>query len=313
MTLQDRMMLYAVTLGRRRTAKQKFLFAKQLSETLPSLGYPVEVQERRNSFERIQNLLAGDVPHADLVFAAPFDTPAHTLISCPYYPFHPELTVKCERRALLVQRLAAALALMIAAAAGVIAWQLSGAAAVLIWLMTAAAAVVCAVLFLGWPNRFNFNRCSASVAVMTMLAENCSHQSNLAFAFCDKAVDTYEGYRLLAQKIDLQQTVVLLDSLAAGERLVIACNSAAAADANRLAVLLKEDKPILRCYRDNEVEHNILSLFPKALCITSGSVESGELIVHGAHTKQDIALDLERLERVERALEVFTVRKSEGT
>lgn len=32
MTLQDLMMLYGVTLGNRRTAKQKYLFAQQLNE-----------------------------------------------------------------------------------------------------------------------------------------------------------------------------------------------------------------------------------------------------------------------------------------
>lgn len=32
MTLQDLMMLYGVTLGKRRTAKQKYLFAQQLNE-----------------------------------------------------------------------------------------------------------------------------------------------------------------------------------------------------------------------------------------------------------------------------------------
>ena len=34
MTLQDLMMLYGVTLGKRRTAKQKYLFAQQLNELL---------------------------------------------------------------------------------------------------------------------------------------------------------------------------------------------------------------------------------------------------------------------------------------
>ena len=38
MTLQDLMMLYGVTLGNRRTAKQKYLFAQQLNESLPPLA-----------------------------------------------------------------------------------------------------------------------------------------------------------------------------------------------------------------------------------------------------------------------------------
>ena len=52
MTLQDLMMLYGVTLGKRRTAKQKYLFAQQLNESLPPLGWPVRVQQREDGFPR---------------------------------------------------------------------------------------------------------------------------------------------------------------------------------------------------------------------------------------------------------------------
>ena len=55
MTLQDLMMLYGVTLGKRRTAKQKYLFAQQLNESLPPLGWPVRVQQREGRFSKIEN------------------------------------------------------------------------------------------------------------------------------------------------------------------------------------------------------------------------------------------------------------------
>ena len=50
MTLQDLMMLYGVTLGNRRTAKQKYLFAQQLNESLPPLGWPVRVPYQPSVF-----------------------------------------------------------------------------------------------------------------------------------------------------------------------------------------------------------------------------------------------------------------------
>ena len=56
MTLQDLMMLYGVTLGNRRTAKQKYLFAQQLNESLPPLGWPVRVQQREGRlFQKSKN------------------------------------------------------------------------------------------------------------------------------------------------------------------------------------------------------------------------------------------------------------------
>ena len=69
MTLQDLMMLYGVTLGNRRTAKQKYLFAQQLNESLPPLGWPVRVQQREGRFSKIENLIAGDLANAKVVIA----------------------------------------------------------------------------------------------------------------------------------------------------------------------------------------------------------------------------------------------------
>lgn len=94
MTLQDLMMLYGVTLGNRRTAKQKYLFAQQLNESLPPLGWPVRVQQREGRFSKIENLIAGDLANAKVVIAVPFDTPAKALRPQKYYPFHPDKNVQ---------------------------------------------------------------------------------------------------------------------------------------------------------------------------------------------------------------------------
>ena len=103
MTLQDLMMLYGVTLGKRRTAKQKYLFAQQLNESLPPLGWPVRVQQREGRFSKIENLIAGDLANAKVVIAVPFDTPAKALRPQKYYPFHPDKNVQQRGRDLALQ------------------------------------------------------------------------------------------------------------------------------------------------------------------------------------------------------------------
>ena len=102
MTLQDLMMLYGVTLGNRRTAKQKYL-AQQLNESLPPLGWPVRVQQREGRFSKIENLIAGDLANAKVVIAVPFDTPAKALRPQKYYPFHPDKNVQQRGRDLALQ------------------------------------------------------------------------------------------------------------------------------------------------------------------------------------------------------------------
>ena len=103
MTLQDLMMLYGVTLGNRRTSKQKYLFAQQLNESLPPLGWPVRVQQREGRFSKIENLIAGDLANAKVVIAVPFDTPAKALRPQKYYPFHPDKNVQQRGRDLALQ------------------------------------------------------------------------------------------------------------------------------------------------------------------------------------------------------------------
>ena len=54
MTLRDLMMLYGVTLGKRRTKREKFLFAKQVGEAFPPLGFPVQVQQLNERFFQVE-------------------------------------------------------------------------------------------------------------------------------------------------------------------------------------------------------------------------------------------------------------------
>lgn len=240
MTLQDLMMLYGVTLGKRRTAKQKYLFAQQLNESLPPLGWPVRVQQREGRFSKIENLIAGDLANAKVVIAVPFDTPAKALRPQKYYPFHPDKNVQQRGRDLALQ---CVLELLCFGAACLMFWSGRGTGAMLP--RTLAALLLAGVgvwLLLPHASPCNFSRCSGAVATAVKLAEDLSGEENIAFAFCDHAVDNYDGFRLLAQEMPTAATVLLLDNLTSGPAVALAHGEYRKEAAEQLCSLLPEDK-----------------------------------------------------------------------
>ena len=265
MTLQDLMMLYGVTLGKRRTAKQKYLFAQQLNESLPPLGWPVRVQQREGRFSKIENLIAGDLANAKVVIAVPFDTPAKALRPQKYYPFHPDKNVQQRGRDLALQ---CVLELLCFGAACLMFWSGRGTGAMLP--RTLAALLLAGVgvwLLLPHASPCNFSRCSGAVATAVKLAEDLSGEENIAFAFCDHAVDNYDGFRLLAQEMPTAATVLLLDNLTSGPAVALAHGEYRKEAAEQLCSLLPEDKVYDRIQVANlEVaDDNVTSYFVDAL------------------------------------------------
>ena len=310
MTLRDLMMLYGVTLGKRRTKREKFLFAKQIGEAFPPLGFPVQVHQRSERFFQVENLIAGDLATAEVVFVAPFDTPAKTVYPANYYPFHPAFTVRENRRDIILQFLLSAVCVM-----GAYLALRQGLATPVLALRIAAFAAALALALAGvWrlfshSNPYNFNRASASIAVMAKLAEELSGNKKVAFAFCDRAATTYEGYKLLAQNLPGPGAVILLDCIADGEKLALAHSKFSAARADQLIALLGDVPVLRRSYEETELGRNVLSILPTGLMLTSGSVEKGEFVVRHTGTKRDVGLNLPRLEQIEQALAAFARAK----
>ena len=310
MTLRDLMMLYGVTLGKRRTKREKYLFAKQIGEAFPPLGCPVQVQQLNERVFQVENLIAGDLTTAEVVFVTPFDTPAKTVYPANYYPFHPELTVRENRRDIIVQFLLALVLLL----AATLALRLGLATAALAPRVTAFVAAGALALTGVWrlfshSNPYNFNRASASIAVMAKLAEELHGNNKVAFAFCDRSATTYEGYKLLAKNLAGPSAVILLDCIADGEKLALAHSKFSAARADQFIALLGDTPVLRRSYEENELGRNVLSIFPTGLMLTSGSVQQGEFVVQHTGTKHDVGLNLPRLEQSKQALAAFARAK----
>ena len=78
----------------------------------------------------------------------------------------------------------------------------------------------------------------------------------------------------------------------------------------QLCGMLTQDKVLNRTYSEEQRQRNLLALFPRGLMLSCGRVEKGEFVVDNTCCAQDHALDLPRMERIERALAAFAKREA---
>ena len=150
----------------------------------------------------------------------------------------------------------------------------------------------------------------ATSATAVKLAKDLSGEENIAFAFCDHAVDNYDGFRLLAQEVPTAATVLLLDNLTSGPAVALAHGEYRKEAAEQLCSLLPEDKVYDRNYPEEQRQRNLLALFPRGMMLSCGRVEKGEFVVENTCCAQDHVLDLPRMERMERALADFAKQEA---
>ncbi len=269
----------------------------------------MRVQQREGRFSKIENLIAGDLANAKVVIAVPFDTfkqrrcgPRNTIRSIRTKMFSSggrDLALQCV------------LELLCFGAACLMFWSGRGTGAMLP--RTLAALLLAGVgvwLLLPHASPCNFSRCSGAVATAVKLAEDLSGEENIAFAFCDHAVDNYDGFRLLAQEMPTAATVLLLDNLTSGPAVALAHGEYRKEAAEQLCSLLPEDKVYDRNYPEEQRQRNLLALFPRGMMLSCGRVEKGEFVVENTCCAQDHVLDLPRMERMERALADFAKQEA---
>jgi len=286
-------MLYGVTLSERRTKKQKYLFAVKIREEAERLGLPFEVVDYRMGRYNVENIMVGNPKASDFVLAVPYDTPTKSIVNCDYYPFHQQLTIKDERRNLVVTAIIA----LAFVAIGYVGFAIAK-GRVLFYISAAVSLLIAAYVLFVNGNKVNFNRHSASVAVAMKLLEDAK-KKNVCVIFCDKITKGYDGYRLLMMHIHSKAKIITLDCLAYGEKLVVAHGSQMSTEAQKLA---KKLSALDKCYSNEQAKNNVLSVLPDCLFVTTGDIENGELIVRNTRSKNDVKLDMNRLEKIENAI-----------
>lgn len=310
--MKDLMMLYGVTLGRRYTLKQKRYFFGEISETYPMLGFPVKLQENKLRSMSLGNIVAGDINKADTVFVAAYDTPTRSILpNLKYYPFHTDKNLRAERWNLAVQIL---FSLLFTAASffslRAFLYNHNGYRGAFL-----AMAIISAFGILYFTkakqNLVNFNRNSASLAVMAKIAEDCKGNTKAAFIFLDQGVSSFHGLRLLQRDYGNQgKSFVALDCIACGEKLVLAHRSVDNQAAKRFIDIVQNNGMEIadKVYSEEKAVNNILSFDEHFLYLVSGSIENKEFVVKNTRSKKDTKVNIPRLNAITQAMiEYFTI------
>lgn len=307
--MKDLMMLYGVTLGKRFHEKQKTYFINQVESSYSKLGFSVEVHRSQNLGINIRNVTAGDLNQADVVFAAAYDTPANSLLpDMRFYPFQISKNLKQERLNFLVRLVLLIVLALIAYFCVQFFGRSEGFWKALYMLLLVLTVGVAVYFGSERANRFNFNRNSASLAVMHKIAEECQNNPKIAFVFFDRSVSSFAGIKAFKEQFGLQnKTLLLLDSVADGETLLVAHHSDMNSSAKKLisnasAIGLTINE---RTYCGSKMKDNILDLQNGMLYFVSGTVVGKEFYVENVNSKKDVKVDMERLSKIAETLSNF--------
>lgn len=296
--MKDQMMEYGILFAKRYTSKQKKFFLTTLSERLISSGYPVEVQSLKSKIVEINNLIVGDIKNSSIVIAAAYDTPSQSFyLNSKYYPFNAKKNVTSESISIAIQF---ALSLLCFIMVFLILYDFSLKSNVLkvISILLAVLLMVGAYFILkGRANPINFNRNSASIALMMEMSKSCIDKS-VAFVFLDKAINSYDGIKQLAKIVKPNQQVILLDSIASGEKLICAH-----LEKTQCSDILTNKQGLN--FHEKIYEYNSNSLFQiieSSIIICCGNIENKQLVVKNTRCKKDCIVEMERLEKIKNSL-----------
>jgi len=297
--MKDLMLLFGVNIAKRYSQRQKRIFFSQAIPYFQDLGYQVEFQENSNKHSKLANILIGDLKAAHTWVLAPYDTPTRTLLPYRYYPFNRQENIRQDN-------LDIALHLLIYLLLCVLVWFFSSQFGALSMAQRVIGIVILALLFLfsswlisGIPNLFNFNKNSASVALVASLAKANSGNRGVAYVLLDKAVSSYEGINALSKAFPGHgKTILYLDCVADGEKMTVAFGQNTGKKAQPLLRQLTDLQPIVKEFQDLRLEDNYFKYFPNMITICCGSIVKQRFVVLGTRSRKDMKVDIPRLERL---------------
>lgn len=298
--MKDHMMLFGVTLAKRYTNRQKRIFISQAEQYFQKLGYEFGFQDSPKKLSRVANLLIGNMAKANTLILCPYDTPSKSILPYCYYPFNWSDNLRQENREIFLR------SLFYIGSCYSAYWVISHFSTlslllrILSGLVLALVMILCYRLIIGIPNPVNFNRNSASLALLTALAEHTRNNPEVAYILLDRNTESNAGLRTLAQHAGMQNRfLIYLDCLADGEELVCAHNPSLEADAQKLIAALPGMNVI--DHEFNEVERlkeTNLQIFPKMLHLCGGTIRNRKFLVRNTRSKKDFKVDIPRLEKL---------------
>lgn len=299
MDLKDTMMFYGVTLGSRKTQRKKNLFVQTVLEECQKRGISSELIQTKKEMFTVNSIVIGNLSSAKYVFLTGYDTPVQYFTGLNLYPFHPEKSSKAENIKNLIHFV---IVVLLAGCMYLPLSRLRTHGFSILPVLTAALLII-GILVVLFPraNACNFSRSSA-VAVLMSLAEEMKGKEDVAYVMSDHTTDGYIGYKALQERIPSNSKVILLGPMASGEKTVVACRENENLFGSRIADAIAPDVT-KRLYTEEQASRNSLSLFPHVVYVGCGDIEDREFVIHSTACKDDVQVDMKRLQKIRNGLE----------
>lgn len=288
--MKDLMVLFGVTLGKRYTKRQKSLFVEMLKKCFNKTCFVFNSSYKEN----VNNLIFGDLQKAKLILVCAYDTASQLLLpNTRYYPFERKRNLSNEIVNIVLELV---LFLMIIIGAfwliGLLLQQ--GTFGLIMSLLLGAVAFYLGYrVITGRASGFNFNHCSASVVLLVSIAQSLAKNSNVAFVFLDKAVNSYQGWKLLGETTFKEsQQVIYFDGMASGEQLIYIHP-----DTLKVKSLVSLEL-VERSYSSSKEKENMFVFVDNLIYLGFGSIDSKGFYVKDVRTKKDYKIDMPKLELI---------------
>lgn len=288
--MRDILFDIGITLGKRRTSKQKKVFLEAFEKELNEYKVNYKILDIKQSFFSSKHIIVGDINQSKLILIGNYDTPTINISRRSYYPLLTRENIRTDQFNLILS----IVVFIILNSFFVFSFNYINSLNQLIRIFLFS---VEGLLFLlsiklidGIPNPINQNRNSASIALMLDLVRKNS--KDISFIFMDNS-GTLVGYKQCTKYLDNNKPKIILDSIASGKELYFAnINNQNFTN----AIFIKTEGK----YWFNQV-NNMGILF-------SGELKNNKYIVDNSRFFNDYKVNQERLRIIEEELLKFIER-----
>ena len=308
MNIDDLIIKYGLTIGRRFTRKEKNFFCNEIGKDFQAQGYSVRGAIGKKKRTRGMNLMIGNVGKAKTIFVAHYDTLNHDFGNpIRYFPLDGNASFSSSFLPMNTPAiLSMVLGLILLLGLGrKINFQDNLAMSVLILGVLIALVVVSFMMTFRIGNKVNLNRNTSGVVTAYLIAQQLPEKlrDKVAFVLTDGGNGTHVGDYMLRDALPntiKDRNVIILDCVGKGPRLGIGYFEASKANAEKLEAIVKAKDPEAKLHTslvdEDHVKYTSLSFYEKGMIVCRGKNLNGSLIVENTATNHDDEVEREKIE-----------------
>jgi hypothetical protein len=301
--MRDLLMLFGVTLAKRCTKRQKRIFYSQVVPFFEKLGYSVDFQKSDGKLNQTANLIIGNLAKSKTVVMCPYDTPTASLLPYKYYPFNWKNNLNQEYLNLGLNFIIYVLF------GGLLFYFLNYFSHQNSFLSISGTILLVLLVFLsysiigGVPNSVNFNKNSASLALLASIAQKIKNDPGISFVLLDNNASSSTGLKLLSKNEQIKNKfLIYLDCIAHGEKIAFIHNQESNSETPELEKHFKDLNIIDKMITEERGKETNLQFFPRMVHICAGTIINQNFVVLDTRSKKDFKVDIPQLEKIQEGL-----------